>query len=79
MSVPFHIRPGCFTYTYDYGNRNRLWVREKVESEWICEVSREEWSQLLTLPVKGGKARPVKESEGHPKGNWIKLPGCVDS
>lgn len=81
MSVPFLIRARCFAYTRDYGNRNRLWVREAVESERICEVSRKVWSQPLTLPVKGGKARPVREAmqRGHPKGNWAKLPRYDDS
>lgn len=81
MPVPFHISPACFTCTHAYGNRNRLWVREKVESEWICEVSRKEWSEPLTLPVKGSKARPVKELQQmeHPQGNWVKLPRYVDS
>lgn len=60
MSMPFHISPGCFTCTHDYGNRNRSWVRERVESEWMCELRRKEWSQPLTLPAKGSKARPVK-------------------
>lgn len=81
MPVPLHISPGCFTCTHGYGNRNRLWVREKVESEWICEMSRKERSGPLTLPVKGSKARPVKELQEmeHSKGSLVKLPKYVDS
>lgn len=81
MPVPSRISPACFTGTHGYGNRNRLWVRERVESEWICEVSRKEWSKPLILSMKGSKARPVKELQQmeHPKGNSVKLPRYADS
>jgi len=31
--------------------------------------------------MKSSKARPAKEQKqkGHPKGNWVKLPRCIDS